>query len=225
MASGTHLLPRPKTYEDAAERFAAAIVQPRIMNNHLRIALVGSLALSMGLLALNFRTQSLQRERLVVRIDEVGRAQAVGFSSFEYKPQAPEIKYFLTQFVHDYYGRNRASVRDDFQRSMSFLSSSLASARMDEERRTKAIEHYLIGEADDIQIQVNNIVLADLRKAPYVAQIDIEKVYRSRDGSELRREKYIESVTFSFANEVPNALIPVNPLGLMVTYLREDQAF
>jgi type IV secretion system protein VirB5 len=225
MTSGTHLLPRPKTYEDAAEGFAAAIVQPRITNNYLRVALVCSLALSVGLVGLNFRTQSLQRERIVVRIDEVGRAQALGFSSLEYKPQAPEIKYFLTQFVHEYYGRNRATVRDDFQRSMSFLSSTLAMLRMEEERKTKAIEKYLIGDADDVQIQVNNIVLADLRKPPYVAQIDIEKVYRGRDGSEMKREKYVESVTFSFTNEVPNAMIPVNPLGLMVTYLREDQAF
>lgn len=221
----THLLPRPKTYQDAAGRFAEAIVQPRITNMYLRVSLVCSLLLSIGLLLLNFRTQSQQRERLVVRIDEIGRAQAIGFSSLEYKPQSAEIKYFLTQFVHDYYGRNRATVRDDFQRSMSFLSRSLATARMDEERRTKAIEHYLIGDADDVQIQVNNIVLADLRKAPYVAQIDIEKVYRMRDGSELKREKFVESVTFSFTNEVPNALIPANPLGLMITYLNEDQAF
>src|SRR5882724_3366098 len=104
MASGTHLLPRPKTYEDAATSFARAIVQPRITNNYLGIALLFALALSIGLLALNFRTQSQQRERIVVRIDEVGRAQAVGFTSLEYKPQASEIKYFLTLFVHDYYG-------------------------------------------------------------------------------------------------------------------------
>ncbi len=221
----THMLPRPKSYEDAAERFAAAIVQPRIMNTYLRIALVSSLLLSIGLLVLNFRTQSQQRERLVVRIDEIGRAQAVGFSSLEYQPQTAEIKYFLTRFVHDYYGRNRATVRDDFARSMDFLSSPLASARMEEERKTKAMEHYLLGDADDITIQVNNIILADLRKSPYTAQIDIEKIFKMRDGSELKREKYVESVTFSFTNEVPNALIPVNPLGLMITYLREDQAF
>ena len=171
------------------------------------------------------RTQALQRERLVVRIDDVGRAQAVGYSSLEYKPQSAEIKYFLTQFVHDYYGRNRATVRDTFTRSMAFLSSPLAAARMEVEHKSKAIEKYLVGDSDDVQIQVNNIVLTDLRKAPYVAQVDIEKVFRSREGAELRREKYVESVTFSFTTEVPNALIPVNPLGLMITYLREDQAF
>ncbi len=225
MTSKTRLLPRPKTCEDAADRCVAAIVQPRVANTYLRIALVGSLGLSVGLVALNFHTQAQQRERLVVRIDDVGRAQALGFSSLEYKPQAPEIKYFLAQFVHDYYGRNQVTARDDFQQSMAFLSTSLAAARMGEERRTRALEKYLVGDGNDIEIHVNNIALTDLRKPPYLAQVDIEKVYRDRDGSELKREKYIASIAFSFTSEVPNSLIPVNPLGLMVTYLREDQAF
>jgi type IV secretion system protein VirB5 len=225
VTTGTHHLPRPKTYEDAADRFAQVVAQPRMMRNYFAAGMLTTSLLSLGLLVLNFRTQALQRERLVVRIDDVGRAQAVGYSSLEYKPQMPEIKYFLTQFVHDYYGRNRATVREDFARSMAFLSSPLAAARMDAEHKSKAIEKYLIGDSEDVQVQVNNIVLTDLRKPPYVAQVDIEKIYRMRDGSESRREKYVESITFSFTNEVPNALIPVNPLGLMVTYFREDQAF
>ena len=191
MVVRTQHLPRPKSYEDAAQGFARVMAQPRLMRTYFAAGMLATSLLSVGLLALNFRTQALQRERLVVRIDDVGRAQAVGYSSLEYKPQSAEIKYFLTQFVHDYYGRDRATVRDTFTRSMAFLSSPLAAARM----------------------------------APYVAQIDIEKVFRTRDGAEIRREKYVESVTFSFTTEVPNALIPVNPLGLMITYLREDQAF
>jgi type IV secretory pathway component VirB8 len=67
--------------------------------------------------------------------------------------------------------------------------------------------------------------LTELRKPPYLAQVDIEKVFRGADGSELRREKYVDSITFTFTSQVPNALIPINPLGLMVTYLREGQAF
>jgi type IV secretory pathway TrbF-like protein len=225
MVTRTQHLPRPKSYEDAAQGFARVVAQPQIMRNYLAAGMLATSLLSVGLLALNFRTQALQRERLVVRIDDVGRAQALGYSSLEYKPQAAEIKYFLTQFVHDYYGRDRATVRDAFTRSMAFLSSPLATARMEVEHKSKAIEKYLVGDSDDVQIQVNNIVLTDLRKVPYVAQVDINKVFRTRDGAEIRREKYVESITFSFTTEVPNALIPVNPLGLMITYLREDQAF
>ena len=91
-----------KTRRRASRR---VIAQPQIMRNYFAAGMLATSLLSLGLLVLNFRTQAQQRERLVVRIDDVGRAQAVGYSSLEYKPQAAEIKYFLTQFVHDYYGR------------------------------------------------------------------------------------------------------------------------
>jgi type IV secretion system protein VirB5 len=47
---------------------------------------------------------------LVIRVNEVGRAEAVAYQDFTYKPQAPEIRYFLTQFVTGYYSRNHKTV-------------------------------------------------------------------------------------------------------------------
>ena len=35
----------------------------------------------------------------------------------------------------------------------------------------------------------------------------------------------ISYLTFVVRDQVPNAVIPVNPLGLTVTYVRIDQAF
>jgi len=35
----------------------------------------------------------------------------------------------------------------------------------------------------------------------------------------------VANVIFVFQDHVPNDLIPINPLGLTITYLREDQAF
>jgi hypothetical protein len=40
-----------------------------------------------------------------------------------------------------------------------------------------------------------------------------------------RREKYVGHFVFITKENVPNAMIPVNPLGLTITYFREDQAF
>jgi hypothetical protein len=45
------------------------------------------------------------------------------------------------------------------------------------------------------------------------------------DGAELKREKYTAHFVFVVKDRVPNAMIPVNPLGLTITYFREDQAF
>jgi type IV secretion system protein VirB5 len=61
-----------------------------LMNTYLRLALVSLLAL--GLLVLNFRTQAAAANLtpLVVRIDEVGRTEAVQYDASSYRPQAPE---------------------------------------------------------------------------------------------------------------------------------------
>ena len=57
--------------------------------------------MALGLLGLNFRTPAKYAnvKPLVIRIDDVGRAEAVQYDATAYQPQAPELRYFLTQFV------------------------------------------------------------------------------------------------------------------------------
>jgi hypothetical protein len=45
------------------------------------------------------------------------------------------------------------------------------------------------------------------------------------DHLERRRERYVAHLVFIVKDRVPNALIPINPLGLTITYFRDDQAF
>ena len=42
---------------------------------------------------------------------------------------------------------------------------------------------------------------------------------------EGRRETHVAQITFVLRGQIPNAVIPVNPLGLTITYFRVDQAF
>jgi type IV secretory pathway component VirB8 len=97
---------------------------------------------------------------------------------------------------------------------------------MDQNRKTKEIEGFIIGANEDIEVKVQNIVLQDLRTPPFRATVDFDKVYLSgRDRAEIRREKYVGSFVFVFRESVPNNMIPINPLGLTITYYRDDQAF
>jgi len=95
---------------------------------------------------------------------------------------------------------------------------------MEAEHKSKTIEKYLMGDSDDVQIQVNNIVLTDLRKAPYVAQVDIEKVFRTRTALKSGARS-TSRASLSPSPVSAERADSVNPLGLMITYLREDQAF
>ena len=79
--------------------------------------------------------------------------------------------------------------------------------------------------AEEIDIEVTNVSIEDLRKPPYKATVDFEKVYYAANHTEIRREKYVAHVVFTVRERVPNSMIPVNPLGLTITYFREDQAF
>lgn len=49
--------------------------------------------------------------------------------------------------------------------------------------------------------------------------------YSAADHSELKRTLYTANFVFVFKANVPNELIPINPLGLAITYFREDEAF
>ena len=42
---------------------------------------------------------------------------------------------------------------------------------------------------------------------------------------EKKRETFIAQVNFVLRDQIPNAMILVNPLGLTITYVRVDQAF
>ena len=77
---------------------------------------------------------------LVVRIDEIGRAQAVTYDSLSYRPtgQAPELKYFLVQFVTKHYGRMRATVKAQYAESLT----SWKRARRGHDRPRSARTHH-----------------------------------------------------------------------------------
>jgi type IV secretory pathway component VirB8 len=49
--------------------------------------------------------------------------------------------------------------------------------------------------------------------------------YLPADHSEIKRVLYTANFVFVFKSQVPNELIPIDPLGLAITYFREDEAF
>jgi type IV secretory pathway component VirB8 len=75
-------------------------------------------------------------------------------------------------------------------------------------------------------VRVKNVTLEDLRQPPYRATVDFEQVRLSlATRAEVRRDTYVANVVFVLNDRVDHARIPINPLGLTITYFREDQAF
>jgi type IV secretory pathway TrbF-like protein len=229
MAINRQLLPPPsKDFNDAKRQYMEQYGSALVTNSYLRIAVLCLSLVAAGTVLLSYKTYSTFQnvKPLIIRINDVGRAEAVQYNAMEYTPREAELKYFLTQFVHDFYSRNRMTVRDDFSRSLYFLERQLAESKMEQNRKTKEIESFLVGADDEVEVNIRNIIIHDLRKPPYRATVDFEKVFLTGPArAERRREKYVGSVVFSIRDVVPNNLVPINPLGIMINYFREDQAF
>ena len=219
----------PKTLENAKRQFVELYGSALVMNTYLTIALVLVSLLSLGLLLLNFRTQARYAtlKPLVVRIDEVGRAEAVQYDATEYRPQAPELRYFLTQFVVKHFSRLRATVQREYPDSLFFLEPALADATIAENDRSRALEAFLTeASADEVDVVVQNVSLSELAKPPYKAAVTFQKVlYTPGTRVERTRQTYVAQIDFVMRDHVPNAFVRVNPLGLQITYFRVDQAF
>ncbi len=224
-----NLTPRPtKDFNAAKRQYMEQFGSALVTNTYLKIALLCVSLIALGLIVLNIRTyQTFENFKpLVIRISELGRAEAINYGSLDYQPRDAEIRYFLMQFVSKHYSRRRATIRENYAESLYFLDGRLADAAIEANRKNKTIETFLAGEGDEIEVVVKNVSIEDLREAPYKATVDFEKVYYTRhDRLEIKRERYVASLIFMVKERVPNSMIPVNPLGLAITYFREDQAF
>ena len=229
MTSPDPALP-PTGYEfgEPRRRYVEQYGSTLVVNRYLKVALLGLTAVAVGLIVLNLQTERTFRhfKPLVIRIDDVGRATAVDYAALAYTPQAPELKYFLVQFVTKHYSRIRATVRQQYAESLYFLDGRLADATIEANKKAGTIERFLTSGSEEIDVHVRNVTLEDLRQPPYRATVEFDEIYLSpATHMEVRRETYIAHLVFVMDDHVENARIPINPLGLTITYFREDQAF
>src|SRR3989475_857644 len=141
----------PKTLENAKRQFVEVYGSALVMNTYLKLALLLISLLALGLLVLNFRTQAAAANvrPLVVRIDDVGRAEAVQYDATAYRPQAPELRYFLTQFVVKHFSRIRATVQREYPDSLFFVEPGLADATIGQNDQSHALEAFLTNPAEN----------------------------------------------------------------------------
>jgi type IV secretion system protein VirB5 len=217
-----------KQLSDAKRAYLEPYGDALVTNTYLRLGLLAVSAALLGSLVLAFFMFSWAKTQkpLVIRIDEIGRATAVNYAGFAYAPEAPELRYFLAQFVQLHYARLLGSVEERFGRSLFYLDATLARAVIEEERKNPKLAQFARESTEEIDIDIKNIVLQDLRAKPMKASVDFDKVFYPRgERRELRRERYAGYFEFIIQDNVPNAFVLVNPLGITITYFRVDAAF
>lgn len=213
----------------AAERYLEQYGDPLVMNTYLKVTILVLAAVCLALAALTFTSQRAlaNMHPMIVRINDVGRAEAIDYRNFSYRPQEAENKYYLTRFAELYFARNRFTIERDQTSALYFLNSDVQRAMIDQERKDNIIPTYIKDSSlPYVDVEVKEVVLDDLRQSPYSARIEFVKVFTNpADHSELKRERWTASVTYVFRENVKNNELAVNPLGLTIVRFRADQAF
>jgi type IV secretion system protein VirB5 len=213
----------------AAERYLEQYGDPLVMNTYLKVTILVLALVCLALAALVFRSLMAlaNAHPLIVRINDVGRAEAIDYRNFQYRPQEAENKYYLTRWAELYFSRNRFTIERDQANSLYFLNSDVQRAMIDQERKDNTIVNYTKDSSlAFVDVEVKNVILDDLRQSPYSARIEFEKVFSNpADHTELKREQWTASVTYVFRETVKNNELAVNPLGLTIVRFRADQAF
>jgi type IV secretion system protein VirB5 len=220
---------KPLPITDAAQKFLELYAEPVVTNTYLKIALLVLSVVALASLVLLYRaeTAALRLKPLVISVYDIGRGQVMNYDDFSKIPVERVSKYYLARWVSLYYSRNHATLQRDFTESLNFFSNDLQGATLLQVTKARTLETFLLDpSASNVDIEIKAVVLEDLRQAPFRAHIEFEKIFHSPgDQGEQRRERWTANVVYGFRDQVPNQMLLTNPLGLVVSYVHEDQAF
>src|SRR5437588_12731966 len=152
-----------------AEQWGDAVVT----NTYLKITILALCLLCAGSLYIAYSTVKKidSFHTRYVRIDAIGRAEAISYDDLNYKPQEKEIKYFLNEFCRLYYGRNKLTIRDDFRRALLFMDTQLADNTLATWTKGQTIDNFLSSSGPQPEVKVNRIDIDDLAAAHSTATL------------------------------------------------------
>ncbi len=190
---------------------------------------------SFGLIASLAHRPAIDR---YIRIDEMGRAQAIQYTDLNYSPREGEVRTYLTDWANYRYTINREIVAKKYPLNYYFLSQTLASRGMTEDNQNHFVSQVLSGQVEQNEVEVRNVTItsmseeavAGLRMAKGTALVNIDKLYAAGSSREPRTEHWLLSVTYylnpkqvSDQARVFPQFETINPLGMTITEFHENR--
>ena len=208
----------------AAREFAEIWGEQMHAARHLRV-LTGALALGLVLLVVVLmRVAWAPPPRpIIVRVDEVGRAEAVAYTAMEAQadPLDPTTGYFLHRFIVDHYGRRQGSVQEYWTRSLRFLTPEIANAAF--ASQSEEVARVAAGlAAENVVVENVEVRILPQPREPHHAAATFDLI-RMQGASERSRESWSVSMQFRFLPEIPGDLVVWNPMGLVISFLQGDR--
>ena len=173
-----------------------------------------------------------------IRIDEMGKAQAIVYSDLNYSPREGEVRTYLTDWTNYRYTLNRETVAKKYPLNYYFLSQPLALQLMGEDNANHTISQVTAGQTEQSEVDVRNVTITSMSTeqvqgavmAKGTALVNFDKLFSVRNSRQPRTEHWMLSVTYylnpkqvSDQAKVFPQFETINPLGLTVTEFHENR--
>ena len=173
-----------------------------------------------------------------IRIDEMGRAQAIAYSDLNYSPREGEVRTYLTDWANYRFTINRETIGSKYPLNYYFLSQNLASQLMTDDNQNHLVSQVVGGQVEQSDVEVKNVTITSMSQetvqgaviARGTALVAIDKLYSPRYSREPRKEHWVLSVTYylnpkqvSDQAKVFPQFETINPLGLTITEFHENR--
>jgi type IV secretion system protein VirB5 len=173
-----------------------------------------------------------------VRIDEMGRAQAIQYSDLNYSPREGEVRTYLMDWANYRYTINRDTIGKKYSLNYYFMGQALASQLMLEDNQNHLVSQVVAGQIEQSDVDVKNVTITSMSQetvqgttiARGTALVAIDKLYSPSHSREPRTEHWLLSVTYYLnPKQVSDQakIYPqyefINPLGLTITEFHENR--
>ncbi len=203
-----------------------------------RLILVCGTVLLMGSMWLNLSLARRPVTDRYIRIDEMGRAQAIQYSDLNYSPRDGEVRTYLNDWVNYRYTIGPDTIAKKYPLNYYFLSQNLATQLMAEDNQNHLVSQVVGGQIEQSDVEVKNVTITSLSKemiqgaiiARGTALVAFDRIYSPSHSHQPRTEHWMLSVTYYLnPKQVSDQakIYPqyefINPLGLTITEFHENR--
>jgi type IV secretion system protein VirB5 len=191
-----------------------------------------------GSMWLNFSLAHRPIANRYIRIDEMGRAQAIQYTDLNYSPREGEVRTYLTDWANYRFTINREVIAKKYPLNYYFLSQPLAAQLMASDNEGHLVSQVSSGQVESSDVQVRNVTITSMsdetvqgiRVARGTALITLDKLYSEQVSHQPRTEHWLLSVTYYLNPKQvsdQSKIFPqyefINPLGLTITEFHENR--
>ena len=191
-----------------------------------------------GSLWMNFSLAHRPIANRYIRIDEMGRAQAIQYADLSYSPREGEVRTYLTDWANYRYTISRDTIAKKYPLNYYFMAQPLASRLMLEDNTNHLVSQVAAGQVEQSDDEVKNVTITSMSQetlqgaemARGTALIALDKLYSAQNSREPRTEHWLLSVTYylnpkqvSDQARIFPQFETINPLGLTITEFHENR--